>query len=164
MGSRQTTFLATAKTSSMMPYFPPKSSCHPQLRASRDWRGRTHHPRPEASARRFRPGIDRTTVMVRVDFIASAPRSGMSVRYLREADRSDGLLLARLNVGYCFFAPRLSMQFIPVRLRPKPRANRFHDFREPARKLLNTNELIQHLEIAVLKPGVRGLSSLRESQ
>jgi hypothetical protein len=36
-------------------------------------------------------------------------------------------------------------------------------FREPARKLLNTDELIQHLEIALPKPGVRGSSPLRDA-
>jgi CubicO group peptidase (beta-lactamase class C family) len=35
---------------------PAEALLSPSTPASRDWRGRTHHPRPEASARRFRPG------------------------------------------------------------------------------------------------------------
>jgi hypothetical protein len=47
----------------------------------------------------------------------------------------------------------LSKQFIPVRLHQKPVRIGFMHFREPARKLLNTNELMQHLEIVLPKPG-----------
>ena len=71
-------------------------------------------------------------------------------RYVRKADGSNRQFRARLHAGYSFAT---SLRFKPVYAclrRFKNRSGgRFVHFREPARKLLNTNELVQHLEIAL---------------
>jgi hypothetical protein len=79
--------------------------------------------------------------------------------HLREADHS---LTVYFSLGYksvtASLLRALSKQFIPVRLHQKPVRIGFMHFREPARKLLNTNDLSQHLEI-VLHLGQRFKSS-----
>jgi hypothetical protein len=85
-------------------------------------------------------------------------------RYLRKADGSNRQFRARLHAGYSFAT---SLRFKPVYAclrRFKNRSGgRFVHFREPARKLLNTNELVQHLESRFLTWGQRFKSPLRDA-
>jgi hypothetical protein len=70
----------------------------------------------------------------------------------------------RLHAGYCFSVACL---FTPADAGSRPSKNRtgagFEHFREPERPLLNRSAPIQHSEIALPKPGVRGSSPLRDA-
>jgi hypothetical protein len=70
-----------------------------------------------------------------------------------------GRSLARLHAGYSFAS---SMRAFSPQFKIRARAG-FMDLQEPPRTLLNGDAAIQHLEIAIPKPGVRGSSPLRDA-
>jgi hypothetical protein len=75
-----------------------------------------------------------------------------------------GRSLARLHAGYSFASSFRSapMRAFSPQFKIRARAG-FMDLQEPPRTLLNGDAAIQHLEIAIPKPGVRGSSPLRDA-